>query len=122
MGDRCVIVVKDENSFPSAGVYLHWNGYNAVELLTQAIPYMRKGDPDYSTARLIGCLHAVIEGNLGLGVLPAPSQKDAEHKFTKYSHGDAGVLVYDCGTGKLEAFSGYLTDEKIPSDLPLPPP
>ena len=88
MGDRARIQVKQGGNMASCSVYLHWWGDEAVKLLKKAVPRMREGDCDYSTARLIGELHATDDGNGGLGVLP-PAKKDQD--WDDFSHGDAGV-------------------------------
>ena len=54
MGDRAIFVIKNGNDYANAGVYIHWGGEGAVDLLRAALPRLRKGDPDYSAARLIG--------------------------------------------------------------------
>jgi hypothetical protein len=121
MGDRAVIVVADKNGH-SPGAYVHWSGSRVVELLKGAIPGMRCGDYSYSLARLVGHLHMEISGdNLGLGVYAGPVDLKPR-TLEEYSPGDAGVLVYHCGTGRLNCYGGYLEDE-YPNglDLAVPP-
>src|SRR5690606_10506229 len=69
MGDRGLIVVKQEDEVAAASVYVHWSGDRLIELLTAAIPRMRRWDASYSVARLVGVLHESIEGNTGLGLV-----------------------------------------------------
>lgn len=110
MGDRALIVVKDGNEYAPCAVYLHWGGNNAPKLIGEAIEYMkgREGDPEYATARLVGIAHERTKPhNTSLGVLPAPEIADIENGFTEYSHGDAGVAVWDCGTNEVIWFAGY---------------
>ena len=117
MGDRAKIVIKDA---PCA-MYVHWGGHGALELLQRAIPGMRKGDEQYSMARLIGHAHTEISGNTGLGVVPAP--EDCDQITEDYSPGDAGVIVYDCDTGTTTLWHGHLADQAQghPLTLPTPP-
>ena len=117
MGDRAIIHVKDS----ACSAYLHWDGASNIELLNQAIPTMRYDDPDYSQARLIGVLHNAISGNSGLGVMPPPSEEDYAQNMLDYSHGDAGVIIYDCKTGELQVYNGYLEHEDLPTKLDIPP-
>lgn len=106
MGDRSITIVKAGANIAACGVYTHWRGEESVSDLKDAIPRMRANDPDYSAARLIGELHAKMEGNSGLGVVPPPADLKPE-TLKEYTHGDAGVLVYDCETGELSAYAGY---------------
>lgn len=138
MGDRGVILITDGDYY-SPGIYVHWNGYQLLELLEAAIPSMRSGDVGYSAARLCGVLHNEIDGNTGLGLVSSPSDEDLREDFFDYSPGDAGVLVYDCTTGACTAYAGYLADaaedeeneivetphkldQGWPKKLPIPPP
>jgi len=118
MGDRCLISVKNGDEI-GCTVYVHWRGSEALSMLRDAIPGMRQGDLSYSVARLTGQFHIDIPGNLSLGVFPPLAQippKDDD------SHGDAGILVYDCGTGETNAYHGYLADDnEWPQMLPVPP-
>jgi hypothetical protein len=106
MGDRCIIYVKGA----PAAVYLHWDGNRALELLRGAIPRMRLCDECFSSARLVGHIHTEISGNLSLGLIDPPKDFSAAG-MREYSHGDAGVIVYDCSTGTIVTYAGY-TDEK----------
>ena len=108
MGDRVNIRIKAGEQAASCGVYLHWGGEGALDTLRNAIPAMRKGDPDYSTARLIGVLHKQMKGNTGLGVVPFD-----------FEDGDAGVVTYDCESGEVTCEKGYLKTPSKP--FPLPP-
>ena len=118
MGDRCLIQVKSGDELADCAVYLHWSGTEAVDMLKRAIPGMRADDTGYSTARLIGSLHGEIKGNYSLGVMPVVDSKDPAAD----SHGDAGVIVYDCGTGATTFHGGYLADQHPDGlTLPIPP-
>lgn len=110
MGDRAIIVVKSDQEIAPCAVYLHWSGAAALDLVQTAIERMkgREGDVSYATARLIGICHEHVEGNLSLGVISAPSARNVlTGKLDDYSHGDAGVIVWDCGTNVVQAFAGY---------------
>jgi len=97
MGDRAVVRVESKYGHAPCEMYLHGAGSRSIELVRGAIPRMREGDEDYSMARLIGHCHEQIDGNRGLGVLPYGNGPD----------GDAGLLVYNCSTGKLVITDGY---------------
>jgi len=121
MGDRAIIVVKSDDQIGCCGVYLHWCGCEALTMLSEAIPRMRKGDQDYSIARLIGEFHNKLDGNTGLGVWPAPTKEDFENGFKAYTEWDAGVIVYDCSTGKVTCHAGYLTEKHEEDQFAVPP-
>lgn len=106
MGDRALIHVKGS----PCSTYLHWGGHEALDLLKKAVPRMRQGDDSYSQARLTGVIHEVSDGNTGLGLVDAPEDLD-DATLKKYSPGDAGVIVYDCSTGKATLHAGYLEEE-----------
>lgn len=104
MGDRALVYVKDA----PAALYLHWHGHEAIGILKGAIPRMRCGDPDYSSARLAGHAHTLVDGNCGLGLVEKPENLTPKYLADEYSHGDAGVVVYDCKTGVATLAGGYL--------------
>lgn len=105
MGDRAIVVFRDADSV-SPGVYLHWDGYRAYDLLRAAAPRMRKGDAGYSAARFAGVCHEHIAGNLSLGLLPPPRGTTPD-LLADYSHGDAGVFLVDVDTGDITCYGGY---------------
>jgi hypothetical protein len=106
MGNRVIFKVID-NGFRTGGevpgVYLHWGGSGAIEHLTEALKHMRRGVADYSTARLCGYLHehVVKNTNLSLGICMVDDE----------SAGDAGIVEYNCSTGDVKCYDGYLADE-----------
>lgn len=57
----------------------------------------RKGDASYAAARFTGICHNEIEGNLSLGLIPAPDEH-ALVDWAGYSHGDNGVFIVECTT------------------------
>ena len=116
MGDRCIILIEDSHGLNDAACYLHWAGSEAIELIKEAIPCMRKGDSTYSLARLIGFLHTKIKGNLSLGCFGIDVQKP----LSDISNGDAGIVVYNCETGIINCAEGYLSD-RSGENLGVPP-
>ncbi len=122
MGDRAILLVKDAHDYAPAGVYLHWDGYKADVHLISAISGLRKQDPEYSLARLVGFLHNAMPGNTGLGITRGPKPEDILNDFLTYTPYDAGVLVYDCEVGTLQAFGGYLKEKyPTPTSVGVPP-
>jgi hypothetical protein len=101
MGDRAVVMFKDENE-TSPAVYLHWHGSDVRKLLELAAPRMRAGNAGYACARFIGVCHEKIDGAWSLGVY-SNSGKPEDH-----DPGDHGVFVVDLTTGKV----AHVRDEK----------
>lgn len=121
MGDRGVVVIKDRACY-SSGIYVHYHGSALASMLEDAISSMRKDDAQYSAARLCGEFHNNIDGNTGLGILRPPTKDEVEDGFRGYSHGDAGVVVYDCSTGEVSCYGGYLErDYPNPIQMAVPP-
>lgn len=116
MGDRCIILIEDEHGLNNVACYVHWHGSRAIDLIKDAIPRMRKGDSTYSLARLIGTIHNKIDGNLGLGCFGI----DIKNSPSEISHGDAGVVTYNCVTGIIKCEEGYLKD-RSGEQLDIPP-
>ena len=108
MGDRAIIVVKSGDEYSPCGIYFHWSGEKAIEYLQMGINETRPDDVGYLVARIIGEAHGDIDGGLSLGVIDPPNVFDTRFNWSDYSHGDAGVIVYDCGTGVVEYHGGYL--------------
>lgn len=77
MGDRAIIQCRDASGYRSPALYLHWHGSEAPALVADAAPHMRAGDVDYAFARLVGRLHTLIDGPLGMGVFNV-GESDAE--------------------------------------------
>jgi hypothetical protein len=67
MGNRASIAVTAETGASDVFIYLHWNGspQQVVDAVEDAAPVMRESDADYAIARLIGTIHARIEGDNG---------------------------------------------------------
>ena len=127
MGDRAIIVLTDNTGdISSCGVYLHWNGQEAPEFVRKAIPRMRRGDVDYSMARLIGELDRAVPGNTSLGVVPPPKKEDFENRanggLKKYSQGDRGIVVFNIDSGEMNVYAGYIQQNEIfPLTCEVPP-
>jgi len=110
MGDRSIVIIKNGSRMADCAMYTHWNGEDTLTWLREAIPNFAKGDENYSMARLIGYFSAKIKGPYGLGVIENPPSLD-RITLLGYSHGGAGVIVYDCETGEITACGGYAEDQ-----------
>lgn len=106
MGDRAIVYFKSGSSDAAPGVYLHWDGHKVKQLLEEAIPRMRSGDPGYSAARFCGVCHENIEGNRSLGLLCPPPDFE-ENTLKAGSHGDAGLFLVDVDTWEARCYGGY---------------
>lgn len=108
MGDRVLVIFKHNDGSHTPAVYGHWCGHDMPELLVDAFRAgeLRPGDAGYSAARLCGWLCKTHPGCTGVGLINAPNNLEAE-TLKEFSHGDAGVLVVDADTGKVETFGGY---------------
>ena len=98
MGERVnVIFWQPEHDGQEVNVYLHWGGRNAIDLLRQFAPMMRKGHLSYAAARFIGQCHDADEGGRGpsLGVSP----------LNGAPRGDYPALWVNCATGDVSKFS-----------------
>lgn len=114
MGDRCIIQVKGA----ACAAYTHWGGSGAIGSIREAIPTMRKDDPDYSAARLLASLCNAEPDNTGIGEV----SRVTDPPWPIRSPGDAGIVVYDCRTGFATCHHGYLAEEHPdPLDLGIPP-
>ena len=122
MGDRALVTFHTTDTYYSPAVYLHWCGSDVPEMLVDAAPKLRKGDPDYSAARFCGHCHEQLSGNTGLGLLDGPSPGDmplSEYcEVGQYGHGDAGVFFVNVQTGEVRQFGGY--ELELPEPLELP--
>ena len=107
MGNRVIMILKDSTETLPFAMYMHWNGSQALEILENAVPRMRRNQADYSIARLIGTAHNQIDGNLSLGVISI----DLKAKYNDITHGDAGIVVFDCGSGMVKCHAGYLAEK-----------
>lgn len=121
MGDRVLVQVVSGSDVADATIYGHWAGESAIETIRAAVPTMRLGDPRYSAARLCAAFCGRAPGNTGVGILRRLA--DAANPTENESHGDAGIIVYDCTTGDAKYFHGYLADADPPSptNLGIPP-
>ena len=116
MGNRASVIFYDEDRI-SPTVYLHWNGGNVPELVTELAVYMngRYGDADYAAARFTGLCHNLISGNLSLGIhankLRRADLEDAA-VLEAMSPGNAGVVVVNTGDFTWKAYGGYLAERQ----------
>lgn len=122
MGDRGIVVLKNGDEIACAAVYVHWSGHELPEMMAEAAPKMRAGDLGYATARLCGSFHERSPDNItGIGLLPPPADL-SEETLKKYSHGDAGVAVWDVSTGNIAWYGGYYAREREEEDTDWQPP
>lgn len=108
MGDRVLVTFTDkDNTDYTPAIYMHWAGDAAAELIRNAQPMLRRGDPSYAAARFCGECHKSLTGELGLGLLDAPKPSEPGFAWEDYSHGDAGVYVVNVDTGEVACHAGY---------------
>lgn len=120
MGDRVLFIVHNKSDGSeveySPVIYGHNSGYKSAALLRKLHERMegRRSDVSYACARLIGIIHNEISGNLSLGVWNLPEDFLNEPDYlTQMSHGDAGVILYDCGDGSVKCYGGYMTGDTV---------
>jgi hypothetical protein len=103
MGNRATIGLTTNQGASPVFVYLHWHGDAEwiVDAVTAAAPVMRRNDPGYAMARLIGVLHKLIDGGLSLGVLVASDNARNDD--------DNGHYTIDMG-------AGTITQERMEDD------
>lgn len=73
----------------------------------------------YATARLVAAFCAGASGSLSVGVLLPPDhdtfmecrKKSDFGPLEGFGHGDAGIVLLDCRTGKAATVFGYLADK-----------
>jgi hypothetical protein len=107
MGDRVVILFTDEQRELTPGIYMHWQGKNAPQMIRDGQSLMRKDDATYAAARFCGfCHEATGRRTTGLGLLAPPAGKDDVIDWDDYSHGDAGVYVVNVSDGTVEHHGG----------------
>lgn len=116
MGDRALVVFTDANTI-SPGVYLHWNGREVPSMIANLAKLMkgRYGDAGYACARFTGMAHAMIPGNLSLGMwnISLAEQRAIltknEKRLNRMSPGDAGLIVVDTKDFSYAVYGGYTT-------------
>ena len=115
MGDRVLFqVVTSKGDAVGPVVYGHWCGSDAPAIVRRLADRMaaRPGDVEYASARLVQEVIATApDTSLGVGVWNAPTLGGgmSERLTAEDSHGDAGVVLIDCGGGfKCECLGGYL--------------
>lgn len=119
MGDRAMFVCHENEEEYSPGIYIHWGGSEALDLLRQAAPRMHMYDASEAAARLCGFLHEQLSGAKGLALCPSPQPgPDGTIDWEQYSPGDAGVIVIDVLDAKAECFAGSLAGQVV-NNLPF---
>jgi hypothetical protein len=119
MGSRAVFVCHENGENYTPGIYIHWGGTEALELLEKAAPRMNMYDAREAAARLCGFLTEQPPGTTGLALLPPPARRhDGTIDWDKYSPGDAGVIAIDVCDARAECFEGSLAGD-IVENLPL---
>ena|SRR6186713_146412 len=122
MGDRALVVFKDNSGAVSPIVYLHASGRAVPDRIAELKKLMlpeRPNDAEYASARFVGLNHArnpdspyslgII--NLSSGEAEAVTQ-GLEDRLADMSHGDAGFVVVDCADFSWRAYGGYLASKE----------
>jgi|TARA_R110000822_G_C14960685_1_gene456105 hypothetical protein len=115
MGNRASIAVTAETGASDVFIYLHWNGspQQVVDAVEDAAPVMRESDADYAIARLIGTIHARIEGGLSLGVAAATEvSRNADDNGHYIVDMSAGTITQEI-EGRDGTWSGAIIAEGI---------
>jgi len=122
MGDRITVVAWDSKTgeIGPAGVYAHFRGGEAPEILKGAESTFRHGDPGYVTARVVIAFAGRLPVSpqypaaaaLSLGIIPPPADLESE-TLAEYSPGDAGVALLDVATGRVTYHAGYFRKNKV---------
>jgi hypothetical protein len=119
VGDRVVFVCHENGEEYSPGIYIHWGGREALDLLRRAASRMNMYDASEASARLCGFLHDQISGSTGIALLAPPViGPDGDVDWDQYSPGDAGVIVIDVLEARAQCFAGYLAGQQV-IDLPF---
>jgi len=119
MSYRAIFVCHENGEEYSPGIYIHWGGNEALDLLRQAAPRMHMYDAHEAAARLCGFLHEKLSGSTGLALCSPPrSGQGGEIDWKQYSPGDAGVVVIDVLDAKAECFAGSLAGQVV-NNLPF---
>ena len=115
MGNRATIGFTTYQGPADVFIYLHWNGspWQVMDAVTEAAPIMRRSDPAYAMARLIGVLHNRIDGGLSLGVLAASDEARNDNDNGHYTIDmGAGTLTHEIMTDD-DTWSGAIIAEGI---------
>jgi hypothetical protein len=119
MGSRAVFVCHENGEEFSPGIYIHWGGDEALDLLRRAAPHMCMYDASEAAARLCGFLHGEIPGAHGVALWPPPQPgADGSVDWERYSPGDWGVVAVDVLDAKAECFAGSLAG-RVVRNLPF---
>jgi hypothetical protein len=119
MGSRAIFVCHENGEEYSPGIYIHWGGAEALDLLKRAAPRMYMYDAHEAAARLCGFLHEQLCGVRGLAICSPPEPgPDGDIDWNAYSPGDWGVIVIDVVEAKAECFAGSLEGQVV-QNLPF---
>ena len=119
MGSRAVFVCHENGEEYSPGIYIHWGGEEALDLLRQAAPRMCMYDASSAAARLCGVLHEQLSGAHGICLFPPPQpREDGSINWEEYGPGDWGVIAIDVLDAKAECFAGALAGQVV-QNLPF---
>lgn len=110
MGDRAHMQIVQRNGTGlvtdfGPAVYAHWSGEAVPEIVARLAKRMenRRGDVEYASARLVQEAIYNDDDATGFGIT------NIDHVLNESdSHGDAGCILIDCETFKVEALGGYL--------------
>ena len=111
MGDRAVVLFRADGAIEPFAAYFHWAGQEGVEQIARTALTNHaslKYDPGYFAARFMGEACAANPGSTGVSLLAAPDADTLADpvKLADYSHGDAGVCIFDPVAGTLEWLAG----------------
>ncbi len=106
MGDRAIVLFSENGQLEPFAVYFHWagdEGVHAYAAKALADHAERKSDISYFAARFVQTAANELEGSTGIGLLPAPTAEEFSDpaKMREYSHGDAGVCIFEPAQSKL---------------------
>jgi hypothetical protein len=115
MGNRATIGLTTKQGASTAFIYLHWNGSpeQVIDAVKGAAFIMRRNDPGYAMARLIGVLHNRIDGGLSLGVLAASDNYRNDDDNGHYTIDmDAGTITQELRAAD-DTWSGAIVAEGL---------
>ena len=125
MGDRAYVIFVQEWQRGgwdcSPAIYLHWNGADVVDWLTECAPKLRQGDHAYAAATFVGFCFGKLKGSgMSLGItnveLPDCGDEDQElpsdDTMLNDYYEDRGVFIVDVDNGIVEQLSLRYTGGK----------
>lgn len=109
---KAIVIVKGASS----ALYLHRHGSRVPELLRRAGPSMRRGDPEYAQARLIGAACEMFPGPLNVGLIPSPTTYTTAELNT-VSQGGTGLWLIDAQTGAVAQYGSDVGSTRRPEHV-----